>query len=192
MRNAVIVLTKAPSKGVKTRIAGELGPERARDAYKTFLRMVSDIIEGHMSYVFVEPKEGIPEVRKLIRADYFKAQEGGDLGERMKHAINEVLRQGFDSVVLIGGDAPTMPKDFITKGLNALKTHELVFGPATDGGFYLIGAKDLLPDDLFDGVEWGCDTVLSSVLDNLQGVSYALLPEWADIDTAKQLRDSGL
>lgn len=190
MKKAIIVLTKAPSAGVKRRIAAEKGEEFARKVYESFLIRISKKITGFTSFVFVEPEEKIPEVKKLIKADFFFGQEGYDLGERMINAMNLVFSKGFDSIVLIGGDSPTMPDEFFDRAFSILEEKELVVGPTLDGGFYLIGSKMKLEGNLFDRVEWGKVNVLKQVIKNLKGkeISYELLPPWEDIDTVEDLQ----
>lgn len=106
-------------------------------------------------------------------------QEGADLGERMKNGFHWGFSHGFQRIVIIGSDSPTIPASFIKEAFNRLKTVPIVLGPALDGGYYLIGVSGHVPD-IFNNIKWGSDTVLSDTLMRLS--RYALLPFWYDVD----------
>lgn len=106
-------------------------------------------------------------------------QEGADLGQRMKNGFYWGFSRGFQSIVIIGSDSPTIPASFIKQAFNRLKTVPIVLGPAMDGGYYLIGVSGHVPD-IFNNIKWGSDTVLSDTLMRLS--RYALLPFWYDVD----------
>lgn len=124
-----------------------------------------------------------------------KLQHGGDLGERMLHALADGLRRA-DQVVLVGSDCPDLDTPYLEQAFEALEQHEFVLGPAEDGGFVLIGcarpaAISRLLDDCsqaiassFSGIEWGGSRALAGVrrcLD-LRGHSYHLLEQRYDVD----------
>ena len=111
-------------------------------------------------------------------------QDGDDLGERMKNGFYWAFSQGFQRVVIIGSDAPTLPISFIKEAFNQIKTMPIVLGPAIDGGYYLIGTKWPLPD-IFTHIRWGSNTVLSDTIARLR--RYHLLPFWYDIDYPKDM-----
>jgi hypothetical protein len=111
-------------------------------------------------------------------------QEGPDLGERMKNAFCWAFSRGFQRVVIIGSDTPTLPTSFIKQAFIRLRTVPIVLGPAIDGGYYLIGAKWPVPD-IFNNIKWGSNTVLSDTIMRLK--IYHLLPFWYDIDYPKDV-----
>jgi len=115
-------------------------------------------------------------------------QEGPDLGARMRKAFDWGFSKGKEKVVLIGSDAPTLPVSFIQEAFERLDAASLVLGPSLDGGYYLIGAKAPLPD-LFRGIAWGTDTVLTDTLERLNKLKHDvhLLPFWYDIDRPADL-----
>ncbi|MFC2162201.1 TIGR04282 family arsenosugar biosynthesis glycosyltransferase [Candidatus Altiarchaeota archaeon] len=193
MREAVILLTKAPSAGVKTRIAKVKGSRFARELYASFLTQISEKLGGRECFVYVWPTEGIAEVREFVDAKEYRVQAGGDLGERMMNAVNHVLKQGYDKAVLIGGDSPTMPESHIDDAFKLLEAKDVVLGPADDGGFCLIASRIRLTRGVFEGIAWGTEGVLEKTKDNLdsQGISYGLTSSWHDIDTIEDLRRSG-
>jgi hypothetical protein len=107
------------------------------------------------------------------------AQEGDDLGDRMKRGFCWGFLKGFQRVVIIGSDAPTLPASFIQEAFNQLKTIPIVLGPALDGGYYLIGARMPLPD-IFTNIKWGTNTVFKDTVARLK--QFYLLPFWYDVD----------
>lgn len=109
-------------------------------------------------------------------------QQGNDLGERMSQSIKESL-QRFKRVVLIGTDAPSLALEHIEQAIKQLGDHDVVIGPAEDGGYVLIGMSRHC-DEVFQSVEWGSDTVLEDTRENIMNnnlTSFELEPCW-DID----------
>jgi hypothetical protein len=115
-------------------------------------------------------------------------QPEGDLGRRMQRVLGQALAQGARRVVLVGTDVPGLTPAHAAMAFEALATHDLVLGPSTDGGYWLVGCRR--PAEVFSGMAWGSDRVLAQTLDAAQcnGLSTALLPELADIDSEVDLR----
>jgi rSAM/selenodomain-associated transferase 1 len=117
-------------------------------------------------------------------------QQGRDLGQRMKQAFTELFSRGFREVAVIGSDSPDLPPEIIHEAFTALEDPqtELVFGPAEDGGYYLVAMKRLWPE-LFTGIGWSSATVLQESLDIARDsfLGTALLPKWYDIDLPEDL-----
>jgi len=113
-------------------------------------------------------------------------QTEGDLGQRMAAFFGAQLQAGAAAVVLVGTDSPTLPPPFIVQAFLELQTADVVIGPSTDGGYYLIGcvARATLPP-VFEGISWGAHTVLSETMTALRDpeLRLALLPPWYDVDT---------
>ena len=122
-------------------------------------------------------------------------QQGNGLGKRMQDAFEQTWRQGTEKVLLIGSDCPEMNPAIITSGLEYLQQHDLVLGPASDGGYYLIGLPARLAKQehdyasLFQNIDWGTDQVLQQTLNQAKknNLSFALLPELHDIDRPEDL-----
>jgi rSAM/selenodomain-associated transferase 1 len=117
-----------------------------------------------------------------------EAQAGADLGERLSGAFDRLL-EGTDRAVIIGSDSPDLPVQYIRRAFQRLKHKDVALGPATDGGYYLIGLRAAAPA-LFEGVKWGGPSVLA---DTLAGVekdrrTLAMLPVWYDVDDEASLR----
>jgi len=85
-------------------------------------------------------------------------QEGKDLGLRMYNALNQGLRR-YSKVILIGTDCPFLTKDDLQEAIDSLDEHDMVYSPASDGGYVLVGAKKVVPQ-VFENIEWGTDQVM--------------------------------
>jgi rSAM/selenodomain-associated transferase 1 len=110
-------------------------------------------------------------------------QTDGDLGQRMRAFFTNQLRREADAVVLIGSDSPTLPIRLIEQAFEQLQASDLVLGPATDGGYYLIGCGRRLPP-IFDGIAWSSAHVLGETVACLDSAwRLTLLPPWYDVDS---------
>jgi uncharacterized protein len=193
--DALILMAKAPLPGlVKTRMRPFLSLRGAADFYSCLLADVAGeaaSLGGVRRYLFYLPPEG----RSHFLSDPFsrfqqREQEGNDLGERMGGAMNEAFAAGAHSVVVIGADCPALSARRIRSAFRELSDRaDAVFGPAVDGGFYLAGLNSAVPS-LFPGIEWSTRAVLETVVSRCrrEGMTYALLPVEADVDTGEDLR----
>ncbi len=179
------IFAKVPVAGaVKTRLG--VSPDRAAEIARAFLLDVLDrthAIAARRVVVFA-PAESREEMARLVGAGVeLEAQADGDLGRRLERFIGDRLDAGADRVVVIGTDSPTLPPEFLSRALEDLAHADLVLGPATDGGYYLVGCRRRLP--IFDGISWSRDTVLAETIDRLDDPrwSVSLLPPWYDVDT---------
>jgi len=111
------------------------------------------------------------------------AQGLGDLGARMAR----ILRSSKGRVVLIGGDIPGVQQRHIAEAFAQLGRQELVFGPATDGGFWLVGKRQRVPRGLFENVHWSCPTTLKETLASAGTARIGTGAILSDVDTAKDL-----
>jgi len=193
VNDLLILFAKAPEPGrVKTRMIPFLSEEEASRLQRAFLldtlqltdalslrRAVACLPDADHPFFVQCGKE-----RPLL----FWNQKGADLGERMKNAFDWGFSGGFQKVLLIGCDTPTLPADLISEAVARLDSSPLVLGPSVDGGYYLIGGRPPIPS-LFDGVDWGSNTVLTETLEKVtrQQVGCHLLPFWYDIDRPEDL-----
>ena len=183
-REAVLVFEKNAILGqVKTRLASGMGELPALEIYKHLVLLTYSALEEvpvpvwtYFSDYIQEPTH--PSVEKSF------VQEGQDLGERMANAFARSFELGMDKVVLIGTDCPTLQSNHLNQAFEALTHSNLVVGPATDGGYYLIGMKRRA-DYLFEGINWSTAEVLSQTLAvaTAHGLHFTLLDELSDIDT---------
>lgn len=132
----------------------------------------------HVFFKILEERHGV----RLI------AQAGEDLGARMALAFADVFAQGYRRVLVTGTDLPTLPGSAFGEALTLLDSHDLVLGPAHDGGYYMIGLRKPAPE-LFAGIPWSTDRVLAltQTKASAAGLKTALLPVRRDIDTLDDL-----
>ena len=195
---AILVLFARPAREgqVKTRMAAELGPARALELYTAFLRDSIEIlrrvspwgVRASIAWSEAIPEEEIAALGENLDGIEILRQEGVDLGQRMSSCFADLLSRGHDRVVIIGADTPSLPVEIVGRAFELLRDQDLVFGPSTDGGYYLIGARAIVPE-IFRGIPWGTDRVLEETLKLLKilGMSRVLLPPWSDIDTGADL-----
>lgn len=193
----LLVFVKYPQAGrVKTRLAQSHGRSFAAGLYRAFIfDVLASLSRGdYRLRICFDPAEKAVQIRKLLGESYeYRAQQGADLGERMKNAFADCFAEGFRSAVLIGSDCPDLPHQRIQDAFAWLEGPcDAVIGPAEDGGYYLVGFKDdtFLPD-AFHGPHWGASSVLKQTTDLLlaAGRRVERLDPWRDIDTAEDLAD---
>ncbi len=117
----------------------------------------------------------------------YRPQVTGGLGRRMGGAIRQAFAQGCRRVVLFGTDVPGCTAVHLETALDALRTTDVVLGPVTDGGYWLIGLRR--PADLFSGIPWSTDRVLTDTLRlaEAQGLSVHSLETLSDVDEPQDL-----
>ncbi len=195
MKSALIIFAKYPEPGkVKTRLAAAIGQENACRVYKEFVswlleRILSQRLFDEVAFA-VSPGERVAEFSQLFPgADRYVAQNSAhDLGGRMAEVLQTWQDRGFQRTLIVGTDSPNMPMAYLRQALDALAEHEVVFGPAEDGGYYLVGQRAAVPG-LFDGIRWSTDSVLRESLERVRqsGVRCFLLPEYYDVDDRQTL-----
>ncbi len=135
--------------------------------------------------VFYTPADGEQEVRPFFPRHWsFRAQEGDGLGERLQHAFGVSFQAGAERIVVIGTDCPYLGCGDIEQAWEALAHHDVVLGPANDGGYWLLGLKTLY-SELFSGIFWGTEFVLEQTMVKAQqlGLKVALFRTLSDVDT---------
>ena len=120
--------------------------------------------------------------------DFKTVQNGIDLGERMRNAFKDGFEAGYKKIVLIGSDLPEISETYITNGIEALNENDVVFGPAEDGGYYLIGLSKI-EESIFINKPWSQPNLLSETLQELQRlhITVGTLERLNDIDTFEDL-----
>jgi rSAM/selenodomain-associated transferase 1 len=187
----VILLAKKPQPGFsKTRLAADIGAEAAARLSDAFLRQSISLArpQARRLYVSFAPANARGTFEAMAPEARLFAQPDGDLGRRLLHAFDAALADGAHRSVLIGSDSPTLPSHLLRVAQRLLHTHDVVLGPAEDGGYYLIGMNAPHPA-LFDDIDWSHDAVLQQTLSRAAagGLTVATLPYWYDIDTAQDL-----
>lgn len=189
---ALVIMAKVPSVGGKSRLKSVLSPAQREELQWAFLKDILDKvrqIKNITVFLALTPKEQINEVKKALGGEVrIISQPDGDLGERMCLTADRLFEQGFQSVLIVGSDIPTLSPHHLTQALQALQKKAAVLGPTADGGYYLIGMSRL-EKKIFAGINWGTGEVLRQTLVACQksGLSYSLLPPLADIDRPEDL-----
>ena len=191
----ILLFVKSPAVGdVKTRLSAEIGSERAAEIYKCFVfDLLSSLQNLEMPFqICFYPSDQFQYLKGWLGSKYnYLPQKGSDLGQRMKNAFINSFENDFKSVVIIGSDSPDLPPDFLHEACDALKSYDVVIGPAEDGGYYLIGFnKDAFYPNAFDTIQWSSDSVFEWTIEVLkqQQLNLYLLPPWYDIDTLEDLK----
>ena len=187
MKGRLLIFARAPRLGaVKTRLASEIGKEQALAAYVQLLQTLCDNLQSlSNTTLLVTPDDGASELRLLIPPEWeIAAQGSGDLGARLERAFTNAF-EGSDRVLVIGSDCPYVRREDVEAGFEALGKHDLVLGPADDGGYWLVGLNQPRPR-LFEGINWSTSTVLAETLKRAAqlGLKTNLLRQLCDVDTA--------
>ncbi|MCB0808220.1 MAG: TIGR04282 family arsenosugar biosynthesis glycosyltransferase [Flavobacteriales bacterium] len=185
MSRAVVLFLRAPVKGrVKTRLAADVGEERALAVYRELLDITTKAMAGTgaRSLCFLADGAVIPEVG-LPDATWHH-QQGNDLGERMHRAFQKAFDAGHDRVLLIGSDLPHMRPELLERAFGVLAERDAVLGPALDGGYYLLGLKRPHPL-LFNDMPWSTDRVLALSRERLQAAG----SNWGELEALRDVDD---
>lgn len=184
---------------VKTRLAATIGNEAAarihRMNIKTLAARFRNVADNRL--LAISPFEKRPEFEQLIADSgddgegnwQLQPQSAGDLGERMSDYFSAAFAARHARVVLIGSDSPTLPTATITAAFESLRSHDVVLGPAEDGGYYLVGARNETPE-IFDGIEWSSERVWDQTVKRLDqnDSSWKALATCYDVDHIEDLK----
>jgi len=189
----IILFARDPVVGqVKTRLHPFLSEESIFELYTHFLHdSIQKIVRVKSAdrFIGVHPADAsgfFSRLKDECALEIF-SQVGNDLGEKMANAFQARFAEGYERVVIIGSDSPSLPVDYIEQALSSEK--DLTIGPSTDGGYYLIGMSGKLVN-VFEDVAWGSDAVLAQTLERVKksGCSLELLPPWYDVDRPEDLK----
>ncbi len=193
-KSRLIIFTKYPVPGkTKTRLISLLGPTGAADLQKRLAEKTYQTAQRFAQFRNIDVEicfENSSEKKMkawLGPGHSYSHQVPGDIGIRMDHAISNAFVSGHRSVVLIGTDIPDITETILERAFSSLDKNNLVLGPSTDGGYWLIGLSK--PADLFQGIEWSTRHVLRQTLKRAkeQHLKYQLLDKLTDIDTEQSL-----
>ncbi|MDF7811239.1 TIGR04282 family arsenosugar biosynthesis glycosyltransferase [Hymenobacter sp. YC55] len=189
----LLVFARYPELGkVKTRLAAGIGAEAALAVYQELLHHTFTVIAdvpAHKTLWLAAPSTApaaLPEGWDKYEQVY---QYPGDLGQKMQAAFSHAFAAGATAALIIGTDCPGITPQLLTEAYALLATHDVVIGPAEDGGYYLLGMKELYTD-LFVNKSWSTDAVLPHTLADADrlGLQVAQLPVLRDVDDADDLR----
>ncbi len=187
MLPSLIIFVKNPIEGkVKTRIAKTVGHPKAVEIYRELLQYTRDVAEALPATDYT---------KTVYYGDYINEDDlwngwqkaiqpqDGDLGDRMKQAFSEQFALGADRVVIIGSDCLDLKPHHLQAAFQQLQRHDVVLGPSTDGGYYLLG-MNLLYEKIFDDKPWSQPELMNKTTAVLtqNKISFALLEPLTDID----------
>lgn len=184
----LVIFTRFPIPGkAKTRLIPVLGAEGAALHQKMMTEFIVSQAKGAGVSIEIRYTDGSDEeMRNWLGNDIlFKHQGDGDLGQRMARAISENLNHDLKKVAIIGSDCPDFRSSDIKELFKELEVHPIAIGPATDGGYYTIG-MNVLHSELFTGIDWGTDKVLSQTLSST-AIPIKLLTTRSDVDELSDL-----
>jgi rSAM/selenodomain-associated transferase 1 len=192
---ALVIFVRNPILGqVKTRLAKDIGDERALAIYLQLLEHTLKITRSLSFRKFIYYADEVSDYDLWSVPGYTKRmQSGTNLGERMLNSFKELFEQGFTRIVIIGSDCLQLQTENLQEAVTLLESNTAVIGPASDGGYYLLGLTKFYPE-LFVNKPWSTNQVFTKTIDdfNNQGISYALLEELSDIDDITDLEENGI
>ena len=193
-RDVLIVFVKEPRPGaVKTRLLPALDAQSAAALYRVLaeeeIRQTAPGAGEYDRLFFYAPPGAGEAMRAWLPGRTFLPQRGEDLGARMAAAFDETFRRGARRAAVIGTDVPWVHRGLVAEAFAALDAHDVVLGPTSDGGYYLLALGRPQPA-LFQDIAWSTASVLTSTLDRAAalGLRVRLLPELPDIDTLDDVR----
>lgn len=184
-KSALIIFVRKPELGkVKTRLAREVGDERALEIYEKLLshtKMISLPLEVEK---FVFYADEVSEKDIWTGKEFHQEQQiKGNLGEKMKSALEEVFSRNIQRVCIIGSDCMELTSEILENAFLSLHHHDIAIGPSLDGGYYLIGMKKL-HSKLFDDIKWSTASVFNETMQKARQKKLSVfeLPKLSDID----------
>jgi len=192
---ALILFVKAPRPGaVKTRLQPQLTPQIALQLYRAMVEDLLDTVKTMSNcdiHIYYYPADAYKEVHSWLGEKWnFHPQQGEDLGARMANAFADLVSQTYPKIVLAGSDIPSIELQTIKDAFNQLGESDLVIGPCDDGGYYLIGMKQL-HRQIFQDMNWSHDQVLKQTLHKAHsaGLEVRQLEMKSDIDSFADVKE---
>jgi rSAM/selenodomain-associated transferase 1 len=201
-KQALFIMARMPLAGqTKTRLGASIGIEAATALYRAFLHDLGERFtqaaarDGYDLYWCYAAPDDIDDTAfaaQVPAGGGLLRQEGADFAARLWQGFQTLGARGYERVVVIGSDSPHLPAAWVARAFAALATHDVVIGPAQDGGYYLLGQRVSgadAPVDLFSGITMSTATVCAETLARAEvvGLSVALMPATFDIDHAEDL-----
>lgn len=190
---AVVVMAKMPQAGKsKTRLSPPLTPQGAARLAEALLKDTLSLVSG------LDGLELAVAFTPLETRRYFENLAppgtlllpvmGTDLGECLVQALEGLLLRGYRKAIALNADGPSLPPEYLLQAADSLNDHDLVLGPSQDGGYYLVGLKQM-HTALFKAIPWSTAQVLRQTLDQAAAfkLRVAQTPEWYDVDTVQDL-----
>ena len=178
----------------KTRLIPHLGAEQAADLQRQMTEYMVEMTHPFrcsdrcaMAVYFTDSSRSQMQ-DWLGQPLTYRPQQGRNLGQRLHHALSQSFESGFERIVVIGSDCPAITADHLEQAFQQLSSHDLVLGPALDGGYYLIGLSRSCAE-LFQGITWGSDQVFAQTMAIAQrlNLAWTALEPLCDIDCPEDL-----
>lgn len=194
IKNLFGIFIKYPEPGkVKTRLAKDIGNERAADIYRQVVELVlkntTPFNHAYDRIVFYDPAARQKDFAAWLPEEQLVLQQGSDVGARMDNAVRVLLSRGAEKAVLTGADIPDLSAGIIERAFQELDHADIVIGPAQDGGYYLVGMKAPHPE-IFQGIPWSTGRVREETLRTFHryGLKGKLLGTLSDLDSTHDLQ----
>ena len=194
----LIVFAKNPVPNqVKTRLLPKISPEQAASLYRAFLtdwcETLAELSNVDLVVAYTPPGSQ-PDLQMLIGEDVtYIPQTGTALGARLTSATLWASESGYEKILIVGSDSPTLPLSYILEAVASLDSCDIVVGPSVDGGYYLIGFSTgcltTTVPFIFQEIAWSTADVFQQTVKRIQTVeaTLKLLPPWYDVDTPEDL-----
>jgi rSAM/selenodomain-associated transferase 1 len=194
VRRALFLPAKAPRPGrTKTRLSPPLSLEQAADLYRAFLQdcvgLALALGPDRVAVRFPAEPGAEAELAALLPPEVrLQPRPGDDFGQILRGGFEGHLAEGFERVVTIGSDNPTLPPSLVEAAWRGLDDHDVVISRSADGGYCLLGMSRPQPG-LFRDVAWSTDLVYEQTLERAHDLGLRVLPlaEWYDVDTVADL-----
>lgn len=184
----LLVFVKYPEAGrVKTRLAQSIGSDPAARLYREWVEICVQryrSLPNTQLTLFFDPIDKEEMFRQWLGNTIgYLPQPQGDLGHKLSYGFASLLKENRRAIAL-GTDSPDLPLDYLRQAADDLQQHDVVIGPAEDGGYYLIGLSRWLPE-LFVNIPWSTKVVFEETMKRIQEhkLRCQILPTWYDIDT---------
>jgi len=187
------ILMKFPAPGrVKTRLAREIGTERAAELYRLITEKIMEntqpVDSRYGRILFYTPEGMKDEFGKWFPNETLLPQRGSDMGEIMANSLKDLFGRGATKAVITGSDIPHLDRDIVRQAFRELDYADITIGPAADGGYYLVGMKSP-HEDIFRGIPWGSATVFRETVSAISRLrlTYRTVSTLSDLDTVEDL-----
>jgi len=186
-------MAKEPKVGsTKTRLCPPLKLDEAAQLYEALLWDTIEMVAGIRGIdlaIAITPPGSNDYFKQIAPTETILIPVAcSDIGECLNYVLNQLLGRGYKRVFALNSDGPSLPPEYIQKAIQSLDQHDLVLGPAEDGGYYLVGFQEFHAQ-IFKGIDWSTDLVLAQTLQKADQLhlSVYLLPPWYDIDKVEDL-----
>ena len=194
MTELLAVFARSPEDGkVKTRLSPPLTAEQALALHRALVEDTLDHLNrierpGIERLLLLSNPLRDPSALTVPSGWTTTVQASGGLGERLASLFYSGFRRGVTRLVVLGSDSPTVPPEVVHEAFDDLEQRKVVLGPAEDGGYYLLGCSEWIPE-LFQGIDWGTPEVLEQTMNVVKArkISVSTLIRWYDIDRGEDL-----